>query len=79
MNLSKTDKLHLVLSFVLALVTRWLFIKSIVAWLPLLLIFVAKEVYDCYKPKPTGFSIKDLKLDLIGGSIGYLLGLLCNL
>lgn len=31
-----------------------------------LLIFVLKEVYDMYKPNPSGFSQEDIKYDLYG-------------
>ncbi len=35
------------------------------------LIFVGKETYDVYKPKPTGFDKLDLLVDYIGFGIGF--------
>jgi uncharacterized protein YfiM (DUF2279 family) len=36
-------------------------------------IFVAKEVYDCHKPIPTGWSWGDLIADVIGMVVGFAL------
>jgi hypothetical protein len=33
------------------------------------LIFIGKEIYDCYKPNPTGFD----ELDLLADYLGYFL------
>ena len=33
-------------------------------------LFIGKQIYDCYKPKPTGFDLSDLASDFGG----YLLG-----
>lgn len=31
---------------------------------------IGKEIYDCYKPNPTGFSLGDLMADLLGVIVG---------
>lgn len=79
LGLELADELHLVISFLLAWVMRGCVLESWWAWLPLTIIFVAKEFYDRYKPKTTGFSWKDLMLDYIGAFVGYWLGALCTL
>ena len=40
------------------------------------IIFIGKEIYDIYKPNPTGFDIKDLLADYTGFSILIILKLL---
>jgi len=39
-------------------------------------IFVGKEVYDIYKPNPTGFDWMDILADYTGFSIGLLIAIL---
>ena len=47
-------------------VLEWFFWLSIA-------VFIGKEVYDCYKKKPTGFSWLDLFADFLGFGIGLIL------
>jgi len=47
-------------------VLEWFFWLSIA-------VFVGKEVYDCYKTKPTGFSKLDIFADFLGFGIGLIL------
>lgn len=77
-GISLADELHLVITFFMAWVIRGCVLKSAWAWIPLLAIFILKEVYDMYKPDKTGFSLKDLMLDLMGGAVGYCLAALCT-
>lgn len=36
-------------------------------------VFIGKEIFDVYKPKPTGFSILDFFADFFGFGIGLIL------
>jgi VanZ family protein len=36
-------------------------------------IFILKEVYDIFKPKPSGFDLQDLIVDYVGLIIGFVL------
>ena len=38
----------------------------------LVLIF-GKEVYDCFKPKPTGFSVSDIQMGVLGLAAGLVI------
>ena len=75
-HLTFADELHLIISFLLALAIRGDVIENAWAVLPLLAIFVGKEVYDCIKSNATGFSLPDLKWDMVGGIVGYALALI---
>lgn len=77
LSLGYSDCLHLLVSFLLAWALRGCVLKSWWAWLPLVVVFVMKELYDKYKPDATGFSLKDLALDFIGGAAGFILAALC--
>lgn len=76
LHLTFADELHLIISFLLALSIRGDVVENAWAILPILTIFFAKEVYDCVKPNKTGFSMSDIKLDMIGGIVGYALALI---
>lgn len=39
-------------------------------------IFVGKEIYDVYKPYPTGFDKMDLEADYIGLIVGFIISFL---
>ncbi|MBO7467126.1 MAG: hypothetical protein J6T94_05550 [Bacteroidaceae bacterium] len=77
LSLGYSDCLHLLVSFLLAWALRGCVLKSWWVWLPLIVVFVLKELYDKYKPNSTGFSWKDLALDLTGGTMGFILAALC--
>jgi len=60
------------------LVYKWVFshekggvfvIFSIILWNMVNLLFVCKEIFDCYKPDPTGFSVPDLMFSIGGSSL----------
>ena len=73
----KKDKvLHLIVGAIFGVATyitgAWL-LGLIIATI----IFVSKEVYDMYKPLPTGFDLADLFADYIGFAFGFwLVGML---
>lgn len=73
LGLAFDKQLHLLVSFLLALAIRGDVIESIWAIVPLVAIFVLKEVYDCVKTNATGFSLSDLLYDLVGGIAGYVI------
>lgn len=74
-RLTFMDELHLIISFLLALAIRGDILENAWAVVPIILFFIAKEVYDCFKPNHTGFSLSDLRYDLIGGIVGYIIAL----
>lgn len=76
LGLAFDEQLHLLVSFLLALAIRGDVIESIWAIVPLVAIFVLKEVYDCVKTNATGFSLSDLLYDIAGASAGYMLAIL---
>ena len=69
----ETDKFaHLVCTFVITLLLGIIFNLN-VAVITTSVISVAKEVYDMYKPNPSGFSFEDLEFDIYGMFIAILL------
>ena len=59
------DKIkHFAVGAVLGLLTLWFPI----IWVLIIatIVFVNKEIYDCYKPQPTGFDCMDILADYIG-------------
>lgn len=75
LHLTFADELHIIISFLLAIAIRGDIIEGPWAVLPLLVIFIGKELYDCVKSNPTGFNLSDLRYDFIGGIVGYIIAL----
>lgn len=75
LHLTFADELHIIISFLLALAIRGDILENAWAVVPIILVFIAKEVYDCFKPNHTGFCLSDLRYDLIGGIVGYIIAL----
>lgn len=75
LHLTFMDELHLIISFLLALAIRGDIIENAWAVVPIILLFLAKELYDCFKEDATGFSLSDLRYDFIGGIVGYIIAL----
>ncbi len=68
-----TDKLlHWICSFVLMFVSG-VFVRMRFALVATLCICLLKEVYDCFKHHPTGFSWSDILADVFGVVAAYLL------
>ena len=60
-----TDKIkHFAVGAVFGLFTIWLPIIWVLIFATI--VFVNKEIYDCYKPQPTGFDWWDILADYIG-------------
>lgn len=69
----ETDKFaHLVCAFGITLVLGIIFNLSI-AVIITSIISVGKEIYDIYKPNPSGFSVDDIKFDIFGMFIAILI------
>lgn len=65
--------LHFSISFILCSLLMIICSGSLLAPGITILIGIGKEIYDIYKPQPTGFSGKDLFADFLGISTGYLI------
>lgn len=76
LHLTLDDELHLIISFLAALAIRGDIIENAWAVVPIILLFLAKELYDCLKEDATGFSLSDLRYDFIGGIVGYIIALI---
>lgn len=76
LHLTFADELHLIISFLLALAIRGDIIENAWAVVPIILLFLIKELYDCFKDNATGFSLSDLRYDFIGGIVGYIIALI---
>lgn len=76
LHLTFADELHLFISFLMALAIRGDIVENAWAVVPIILLFVVKEVYDCLKDNATGFSLSDLRYDFIGGIAGYIMALI---
>lgn len=76
LHLTFADELHLIISFLSALAIRGDIIENAWAVVPIILLFLAKEFYDCLKDNATGFSLSDLRYDFIGGIAGYIMALI---
>lgn len=66
----QVDKLYHFLVGLLIAAILWGIYTSL--WLSLLIVSVvgiAKEVYDCKKPNPTGFDFVDLLATIAGGAV----------
>lgn len=72
LHLPSDKVLHFICAFVMA-ITFSLIMNKCLAMFLCFAIFVAKEVYDCHKPIPTGWSWGDLIADVIGMVVGFAL------
>lgn len=69
----ETDKFaHMICAFVITLLLGLIYNINI-AVISTLIISVAKEIYDMYKPNSTGFSLDDIKYDVYGIFFGVVL------
>jgi len=72
MKIAPDKRLHLFFSFLMDICLLFflylLEVKNgiIIANAITALFWIGKEIYDCFKPNPTGFSWGDLLADLIG-------------
>ena len=64
--------LHFIVSLMISSFFSLILNGSWLALIITLVIGIAKEIYDIFKPKPTGFDLLDLLADSLGCLIGYL-------
>ena len=71
----QTDKIkHVAVGAVFGLLTIWIPIIWVLIFATI--VFVNKEIYDCYKPQPTGFDWWDILADYIGFAVGLSIAIL---
>ena len=69
------DKIyHFVVGAIFGIFTIWL--PVVVVLIAATFVFFNKEIYDCYKPNPTGFDWLDILADYIGFTVSTLIILL---
>ena len=68
------DKIkHFIIGFILGMSILLIGYYSIIL---ATVIFIGKEIYDCFKPNPTGFDVMDLLADYLGYGASLLMILL---
>ena len=73
----KTDKLlHVLVGFAFGLVYAYIGFWSLIFGT---IVFFNKEIYDYYKPNPTGFDWWDIAADYTGLLIGLLITLIVKI
>ena len=69
------DKIyHFVVGAIFGIFTIWLPIVAVL--IAATFVFFNKEIYDCYKPQPTGFDWWDILADYVGFTVSTLIILL---